>query len=261
MSLNASNRLGLRRRESRESRPRRSCRRGSSGRDSLIRSPSPNRLDLAPPAQRARQRAAVDVLELAANGHAVRDAARPHAVLVRERRDEVCGRIAFHRHARRQDHLRESLLLETPLEQLETELARPNAVDRRQMSHQHEVASAVRARLLDREQVGRRLDDAELPRVAPIARAEAAERFFRQHATALAVADRAQSPRRARSTSDRRRRDRARANRTPSAAPSSRRRPAGTGGPGSVDSAAANKRRPRCVRTAASDPSAAQDRR
>src|SRR4029079_2109692 len=53
------------------------------------------------------------------------------------------------------------------------------------------------------------------------------------------------APRRARWTTGRRRRDRARANRTPSAAPFSHRRPAGTGVPGSVDSAAANRRRPR----------------
>src|SRR6185503_378409 len=59
------------------------------------------------------------------------------------------------------------------------------------MSHQHEIGAAVRAGLLYREQVGGRLDDAELTSVPLVAAAEAANRFLGQHPTALAVTNRA----------------------------------------------------------------------
>src|SRR6185503_11051016 len=59
------------------------------------------------------------------------------------------------------------------------------------MPHQHEIGAAVRAGLLDRQQVGGRLDDAELTAVTLIAAAEAANRLLGEHPTALAVADRA----------------------------------------------------------------------
>src|SRR5690606_9818325 len=75
------------------------------------------------------------------------------------------------------------------LEQVETELAGADAVDRREMPHEHEVAAAVCARLLDREQIGRRLDDADLAAVTPLARTKAAARFFGEHPAQLAVAN------------------------------------------------------------------------
>src|SRR5262245_3042204 len=57
------------------------------------------------------------------------------------------------------------------------------------MPHQHEIAAAVSARLLDRQQIGRRLDDAELTAVPLLAAAKPAERLLRQHSAALAIAD------------------------------------------------------------------------
>src|ERR1044071_4432291 len=60
------------------------------------------------------------------------------------------------------------------------------------MTHEDEVAAAIRSRLLDREQIRRRLDDADLARLAPLARAEAANRLLGRHPAALAIADRAQ---------------------------------------------------------------------
>ena len=48
------------------------------------------------------------------------------------------------------------------------------------MPHQHEIGASVRAGLLDRQQVGGRLDDAELTAVPLVAAAEAANRFLAQ---------------------------------------------------------------------------------
>jgi hypothetical protein len=75
-------------------------------------------------------------------------------------------------------------------EQLEPELARADPVDRRQMAHQHEVPPAIRVRAFDREKIGRRLEHADLRRIALRAAAEAAYRLLRQHPTALAVPNR-----------------------------------------------------------------------
>ncbi len=74
-------------------------------------------LDLATAAERSSQCPAVDVLELAADGDTVGDAARPQAVLVRQGRNEVGRRIAFDGHARGEHDLREALRAEPALEQ------------------------------------------------------------------------------------------------------------------------------------------------
>src|SRR5690606_29414823 len=148
------------------------------------------RFDLAAPGERARQRAAVDELELAADGHAVRDPGRRHAVLLRERRDEMGGRVALDGDARRDDHLVDLAHGEALLEQLEPELAGADAVDRRKVAEQHEVAAAIRVRALDREEIRRRLDDAEVRRIALRAAAKAASRLLGERAAPLAVANR-----------------------------------------------------------------------
>ena len=57
------------------------------------------------------------------------------------------------------------------------------------MPHQHEVAAAKPARLLDGDDVGGRFDHAELRDVALTRGADAAQLAFREHAAALAVAD------------------------------------------------------------------------
>src|SRR5262249_47950614 len=54
---------------------------------------------------------------------------------------------------------------------------------------QHEITPAKSGRLLDRELIDRRLDDAEQRRIARGARAERADRFLAERAAARAVAD------------------------------------------------------------------------
>ena len=82
-----------------------------------------------------------------------------------------------------------SPFVEQRLEAVEAELFGPDAVERREVAHQHEVAAAVAARLLDRDDVGGRFDDAERRGVAPRRGADFAELAIRQHAAAPAVHD------------------------------------------------------------------------
>src|SRR5262245_5753255 len=134
-------------RAAKKSGPPRSCRTSNSDRPirSYFAPFDDRRFDRTPATQRTRQRPAIDELELAADGHAVGNATRWQPIALREHGDEVSGRIALHGNAGRKHDLREGLVPKTLLEQLEPELARPHAVDRREMAHQHEVAAAISA--------------------------------------------------------------------------------------------------------------------
>ena len=59
------------------------------------------------------------------------------------------------------------------------------------MTHKHKVTTLIRGGLLDRDQIGRHFNDAELRGIAPVTCAERALRFFGQHAADLAVLDQA----------------------------------------------------------------------
>ena len=69
------------------------------------------------------------------------------------------------------------------------ELLGTDAVERRQVAHQHEVAPAVAARLLDRHHVGRRFDHAQQRGIALAAGADFAQFRLGQHAALAAAAD------------------------------------------------------------------------
>ena len=110
------------------------------------------------PGERVRERAAVDVFELTADRNAVRDATRFHFVTLRELRDHVRGRIAFDGRIRRQDRFLHVALREQRFELRESKLIGTDAIERREMAHQHEVGAAIAARLLDRRNVRGRFD-------------------------------------------------------------------------------------------------------
>ena len=158
----------------------------------LWRSPTPASPCLIPThaaRQRMRERAAVDVFQLAADRHAVRDAARFHLVTCASSAITCAvaspstvvfvARIA-------------SLTLPSASSAsscAKPELVGPDAVERRQMAHQHEVSAAIAARLLDRGDVRRRLDDAQQRLIARRRRADRTQLGVGEHPTALAAAD------------------------------------------------------------------------
>jgi hypothetical protein len=110
----------------------------------------------------------------------------------RELAEIMRGGLAFHGRIGGKDHLAHLALGEQTLELIEPEFPRPNAIEGRQMTHEHEVASSKTAGLLDRDDVGGRLDDAELCDVALLGGANGAQLALREHAAALAMPDRRQ---------------------------------------------------------------------
>src|SRR6202034_3643498 len=107
-----------------------------------------------------RERATVHVLELPADRHTVRDARRAYAASRCELSQVVRRRLALHRGVGGENQLTHAALAENRLELAQPELLGPDAIERRQVSHQYEVAAAVAARLLDRHHIGGRFDRA-----------------------------------------------------------------------------------------------------
>ena len=127
--------------------------------------------------------------QFAPDRHAMSDTARPDRTGSAQSADVVSGGLAFDRRIRRDDDLVDRLRVENLLEEIESEFCRPDAVQRGEVPRQDEVAAAEARRVLDRDHIRRRLDNAEQRRVAGRRLADRAEPRLRQHATALAVTD------------------------------------------------------------------------
>jgi hypothetical protein len=85
-----------------------------------------------------------------------------------------CG-LAFHRRIGRQDHPRTPPAASSARTRARAQLVGTNAIERREVAHQHEEASAVTAGLLDRHHVGWRFDHAHQRRIACRIRADRAQ--------------------------------------------------------------------------------------
>src|SRR5687767_15352840 len=140
-------------------------------------------------AERVRERRAVDELELAAERHAVGEPRRADAGLARELADVLRGRLALDGRIRRDDELADLAFREARREQVEPELLRSEAVERRQAPEQDEIAPPESRRVLERGLVDRRLDHAEARGIARGAAADRADGLFAEGAAARAVAD------------------------------------------------------------------------
>ena len=99
------------------------------------------------------------------------------------------GRLALDGRIGREDDLAHFAGLQPRLEKVEAELCGTDAIERRQVPGQHEVAAAVAGRLFDREHVRRRLDHAQERRVAARIAADPADLGVAEHAAARAMAD------------------------------------------------------------------------
>src|SRR5688572_6634338 len=138
---------------------------------------------------RVRQRAAVHVLEFAADWHAVRDSRRGEAVPRDNLTQEVRGGLALDRWIGGKDHLCDLALAKQPLQRLDADLVRPDAIERRQMSHQYEIAAAIARRLLDGNYVRRRLHDTQQAAVTLVRRADRAELALGEHPAPATVTE------------------------------------------------------------------------
>src|SRR6476469_1229659 len=136
-----------------------------------------------------RQRAAVDVFEFAAERYAMRETTRPHAVLARELREVMRGRLAFDGRVGGDDQFLHFTFAQARVETVEAEFARADAVQRTEPPLQQEVQAAVTGRLLDRESIRGRFHRAQQVRVARATGAGGADLALAEVAAAHAVAD------------------------------------------------------------------------
>ena len=101
-----------------------------------------------------RQGAAVDVFQFAAQRHAVREPAGQHAGLARQLRQVVRGRLAFDGRIGGDDQLLHLARRQARGQPVQPELARADAVQRREPALQHEIEAAVTGGGFDRQPVG-----------------------------------------------------------------------------------------------------------
>ena len=144
----------------------------------------PAALQILPAAECVRERAAIDEFQFAAKRHAMCEPRCEHTGLTRDLPEQMRGRLAFDSRIRRHDHLAHFAFSQPRGEQVHAEFFRTESVERRQTAEQHEITAAKSGRLLDRNLIGWRLDDAKRLRVAIRARTDGAYRRFAERAAA-----------------------------------------------------------------------------
>ena len=102
-----------------------------------------------------RQGAAVNVFQLASHRHAVGDAADLDAPLPHQLRQKMCGRLALHRGICRQYDFTDLPGRQQRRKLRTTELLLADDIQRRNVAHQNEIASAIATRLFDGHHVSR----------------------------------------------------------------------------------------------------------
>jgi hypothetical protein len=131
---------------------------------------------------------AVRILELSAHRDAMRDAREADAAATQRFADIMCGGFPFHGGIGSDDHLPDAPGRNERDELLNTERLGADAVDRRQVAMQNELAPAIPPRLLHGKNVGRGFDDAQQRLIAARIAAHAAELMLAQRATPPAIA-------------------------------------------------------------------------
>jgi hypothetical protein len=114
-----------------------------------------------------RQRTTVYVFQFPPDGHAMGDTGRANAVLAGYARNVVCGRLTFHRWVGSEYHLPQFAFANSLLKHVQSQLLRPYSVQRREVTHQHEINTSKTGALLDRQYIRRILDNAQR-RVIPL---------------------------------------------------------------------------------------------
>jgi len=140
--------------------------------------------------ERVGKRAAIDVLELATERYTVSYTARTHATPRRDLTQIVGGRFAFDGRVGGEDELPYLAFTENRFELPHAELLGSDAIERREMAHEDEIAPAVAAGRLDRDDIGGRLDGTQERRIPLRCGADHAQLTFCQHATAPAAGNR-----------------------------------------------------------------------
>ena len=131
----------------------------------------------------------VDVFQFAAQGYAVGDSRDLGARTLQRLLDVVRRRLALNRGIRGENHFRGAARPDMVRQFRQTEFLGSDTVDRRQASMQNQITAVEATRQFDRDDVGRRLHHAQHRRIAPGARANAAQFALGEGAAGPAPAD------------------------------------------------------------------------
>ena len=103
---------------------------------------------------RRRERALVEIIELAADRHAVRKPRHLHVRVAQQVGDVVRGGLAVDGGVEREDHLAHRRIMRARDQRIDRQIARADAVERRKRAAKHMIARIDRAGALQRPQIG-----------------------------------------------------------------------------------------------------------
>ncbi len=145
----------------------------------------------APVDQRPGDGAEIDILQLGPGGHAARQAGNAQAARTQGFGDDMRRRLAFVGEVGRQNHLFHRAVERAGHQPVEADFLRPQAIERADAAHEHEVQAVVGERLLYRGEIGGAFHHAKLAGVASGVGADAADRVFGEGVAARAALHRA----------------------------------------------------------------------
>ena len=125
-----------------------------------------NGLNARPAAQRRRQRAFVEIIQFAADRHAVGEAGAFDAEMGKKVGDVMRRRLAVDRGVDGEDHLPDAAFRDAPDQFRNVEVVRPDAVERRQRASEHVVLGGKDPGALQRPEIADRLHHHDFFRIA-----------------------------------------------------------------------------------------------
>ena len=134
-------------------------------------------------------RAQIHVFQLAAHGHAARQARGLQAFGFKALGDHMGRGLALGGEVGSQNNLLHDAVARPRKQFLQAQVMGANAVQRTELAHEHKVQAPVGAGALQRRLVGRRLHHAELGVVTPGVQAGGANAVLGERVAALAVVD------------------------------------------------------------------------
>ena len=111
-------------------------------------------LDQRPLPDRRRERALVEIIELAADRHAMRQARHFHLGIVQQIGDVMRGGLAVDRGIEREDHFLHRRIMRARHQRVDGEILRADAIERRQRAAEHVIARIHRIGALQRPEIG-----------------------------------------------------------------------------------------------------------
>jgi hypothetical protein len=152
----------------------------------LDRLPSKNR---QPSGQGVRERTAINIFKLAPDGHTMRNPTRTYTATRAQLGQKMCRSIALDCRIGGEHDLPHRAFEQDSLELFHAEFFRTDSIEWREVPEQHKVTASEAPRVLNRDDVGRHLDDAQRSRIATGCRTDRTQISIGEHPAALALTD------------------------------------------------------------------------